>query len=373
MARAVDAGESSLFDPRRKKEIEKRIGGRLITGTFNTVFTGFILTLWLMLRFTFPACFTRRLIIHPRALDGGFMAACFKWLCLGFPRIVFDERDDAASEFFYGAGILEGSEKKLGFRVHYYRHLFMEWFASRSATKVVYVSRPLREVMENRFPFLKRKFGGIFPSLCDERMFFYSKELRVKKRKELGLTPDQYTMIYVGGVQSYQHFAETVAFFGACRKERARTYFLFITKKRNHETVLENLRNFLSEGSYMVAELPHEEVCGAMNAADLGVLLREPSEASLGASPVKCAEYLLCGLPVVLPRGIGEYSGLIKDEKMGVVAEDLKDIKDLARQCLQYLDERGDEKNRERIASLARQRLSRQSRISDYISFYNSI
>lgn len=373
LARAGDARESPLFDPRRKREIERGIGGRLITGTFNTLPTGFILTLWLLLRFTFPACFTRRLTIHPRALDGGFMAACFKWLCLGFPRIVFDERDDALSEFSYEARVSGGTRKKVWFRAHYLRHFFMEWFAARSATRVVYVSRPLRGVMEDRFPFLKKKFGGIFPSLGDGRAFFFQKELRRKKREELGLIPDQQTLIYVGGIQAYQHFEETIDLFEACHKERGSLFFMFITRKKNHETVLENLRRFLPEGAYMVAELPHEEVCGALNGADMGVLLREPSEASTGASPVKCAEYLLCGLPVVLPKGIGEYSDFIKDENMGVVAEDLKDITGLARQCLQYLDGHGDEKNRERIASLARQRLTRQSRIPDYLSFYHSM
>jgi glycosyltransferase involved in cell wall biosynthesis len=373
LARAGDAKESSLFNPRRKKEIERRIGGRLIAGTFKTIPSGFVLTLWLLLRFTFPACFTRRLIIHPRALDGGFMASCFKWLCLGFPKIVFDERDDAASEFFYEAGVLKGYRKKVGFRIHYSRHLFMEWFAARSATKVVYVSHPLRGIMENRFPFLKRKFGGIFPSLCDKRMFFFHEGIREKKRKELGLVPDQHALIYVGGVQAYQHFEETMAFFKACKNEKAHIFFMFITRRRNHEMVVEKFRTFLPEGSYMVAELSHEEICEVLNASDMGVLLREPSEASKGASPVKFAEYLLCGLPVVLPRGIGEYSDLIKDENLGVVAEDLMDLEGLARRCIQYLDEHNTEENRSRTAALARSRLSRQSRLSDYISFYNSI
>jgi glycosyltransferase involved in cell wall biosynthesis len=185
--------------------------------------------------------------------------------------------------------------------------------------------------------------------------------------------PDQYALVYTGGIQSYQHFDETIALFKECHRIKADMFFMFMTGEKKRGAVLEKLRAFLPEESYRVAELPHEEVCGVLNAADMGVLLREPSEASKGASPVKFAEYLLCGLPVVLPEGIGEYSDLIKDENLGVVAEDLMDLEGLARRCIQYLDEHNTEENRSRTAALARSRLSRQSRLSDYISFYNSI
>ncbi|MFC1885082.1 glycosyltransferase [Thermodesulfobacteriota bacterium] len=373
LSRTRDAEESSLFNPQRKRELEERMGGRLIVGTFNSVLTGFLFTLWLLFRFTFPACFTKKLILHPRALDGGFMAACFKWMCLGFPRVVFDERDDAPSEFIFEAKVSGRSRWSVWFLINYYKHLLMEWFAVRSATKVIYVSNALRGIMEKRYPFSSKKSGGVFPSLCDERMFFFNQELRKKKRKELGLLVNQYVLAYVGGVESYQHFNETIVLYKECRRIKADMFFIFITRKRNHEAVLEKLRTFLPEKSCMVEEMAHDQVCEVLNAADMGVLLREPSEASIGASPVKFAEYLLCGLPIVLPKGIGDYSKLIKDENMGVVAEDLMDIEGLARKCIKYLDGHGDEKNRKRIASLARQRLSRQSRIPDYISFYHSI
>ncbi len=40
-------------------------------------------------------------------------------------------------------------------------------------------------------------------------------------------------------------------------------------------------------------------------------------------SPVKVAEYWACGLPILIPDGIGDDSQILKETGLGVVMEDL--------------------------------------------------
>jgi glycosyltransferase involved in cell wall biosynthesis len=49
----------------------------------------------------------------------------------------------------------------------------------------------------------------------------------------------------------------------------------------------------------------------------VGLLLREDTLTNRVASPVKFAEYLRCGLPVILTPYIGDFYGLVRSEDVG--------------------------------------------------------
>ena len=58
-----------------------------------------------------------------------------------------------------------------------------------------------------------------------------------------------------------------------------------------------------------------------LSAADAGLALIKQVPSKRGSSPVKLAEYLSCGLPVVITDGIGDCSRVISDNRVGVVLE----------------------------------------------------
>ena len=69
------------------------------------------------------------------------------------------------------------------------------------------------------------------------------------------------------------------------------------------------------------------------------------------ASPVKIGEYLACGLPVLLTRGIGDYSRTIPQAGLGLLLEEdgrdieriqdflkKQDLKELSQKTAEYAD-----------------------------------
>jgi glycosyltransferase involved in cell wall biosynthesis len=70
-----------------------------------------------------------------------------------------------------------------------------------------------------------------------------------------------------------------------------------------------------------VLSAPHETVSAYLDAADLGLLLRERSLVNAVASPVKFAEFMASGVPVVISEGIGDYTALVRDRAVGVVVK----------------------------------------------------
>jgi hypothetical protein len=60
-------------------------------------------------------------------------------------------------------------------------------------------------------------------------------------------------------------------------------------------------------------------------AADFGVALIRPSQARIGASPTKMAEYLACGIPAVVNAGVGDNDELGQTEPGVVLVSGLDD------------------------------------------------
>ena len=56
--------------------------------------------------------------------------------------------------------------------------------------------------------------------------------------------------------------------------------------------------------------------------ADYGYVFREQSVTNQVASPVKVAEYLSCGLKVLISENLGDYSSMIKENDLGRIIDD---------------------------------------------------
>ena len=59
-------------------------------------------------------------------------------------------------------------------------------------------------------------------------------------------------------------------------------------------------------------EIPNLLMCG-----DYGLLLREESVTNKVASPIKFAEYLACGLGIIITPNIGDYSSYVINNNCG--------------------------------------------------------
>jgi glycosyltransferase involved in cell wall biosynthesis len=72
-----------------------------------------------------------------------------------------------------------------------------------------------------------------------------------------------------------------------------------------------------------VRSATRDEVPAYLSAASAGLSFRLATPSQRAASPVKNGEYLACGLPVVSTAGVGDYSNLIADQRVGVVVDSL--------------------------------------------------
>lgn len=66
---------------------------------------------------------------------------------------------------------------------------------------------------------------------------------------------------------------------------------------------------------------PRGEIQYSLALADLGLLLRERNSVNRVASPVKFAEYLACGVPVLVSPGVGDCPDIVRRERVGYILD----------------------------------------------------
>lgn len=147
-----------------------------------------------------------------------------------------------------------------------------------------------------------------------------NKETRAAVRKSLGISPSAPLVVYAGSVGPQYCMNEMFMFFRSLLSSRHDAHFLFLTG--SPDSVLTPLDSFRDiKKSMTVRSVSAHDVPDYLAAADVGLALRRPSFSMQAVSPIKLGEYLLCGLPVVATRDIGDTSFFVK-EHVGFLIDD---------------------------------------------------
>jgi len=112
-------------------------------------------------------------------------------------------------------------------------------------------------------------------------------------------------------------------FFGVVKRRRPDARFVVLTPGGHAAAETAARRHGFGAGDVRVQSAPHARVPDVIATADAGIMLSAPAWSNTARCPTKLAEFLACGVPVVVSRGIGDTEALVRDERVGVVVEDL--------------------------------------------------
>ncbi len=164
----------------------------------------------------------------------------------------------------------------------------------------------------------------VVPCCADLELFKFSREDRDRRRAELGL-PDRFLIVYSGSIDGWYLTEDMADFFVTMRKQRPRAHFLWLTPAR-HERVHELMRaRGLGESEYTVLASAPRDVPSYLSAGDAGLAFIKPCFSKLASSPTKYAEYLGCGLPLIINEGVGDSDVLITREKVGALVHEFSE------------------------------------------------
>jgi glycosyltransferase involved in cell wall biosynthesis len=81
----------------------------------------------------------------------------------------------------------------------------------------------------------------------------------------------------------------------------------------------------IGESDYTVLRSAPRDVPSYLSASDAGLAFIKPCFSKLASSPTKYAEYLGCGLPLIINEGVGDSDVLITREKAGALVHDFNE------------------------------------------------
>lgn len=141
---------------------------------------------------------------------------------------------------------------------------------------------------------------------------FDEKQIK-SKRVELGFSDADNVFVYSGSLAGWQSFELIHKFALTVLGNSKSNKLLFLS---DEDPEIECLRREFPDQVRRM-RLGQKQVPDYLIACDYGLLIRERSVTNEVASPVKFAEYLACGLKVIISEHIGDYSELIVKKELG--------------------------------------------------------
>ena len=137
--------------------------------------------------------------------------------------------------------------------------------------------------------------------------------------KESKKIPSEMKFVYVGSTSFWQKIESTIHLYKIIESNIENTSLTVITKDKQAVSKLltdNNIKN------YKIKSLSQEEVLLDLVNYDFGFLLRDNILMNNVASPVKFIEYISRGVIPILSEGIGDYSSLVSEKKLGIIVKD---------------------------------------------------
>jgi glycosyltransferase involved in cell wall biosynthesis len=276
--------------------------------------TGFVRR-WLMRRFRQ----TPRVVLHCMNTEAALIGLSVAADDARFS-VVYDARGIEGPEYLMYAGYQRPEEASAAARAGYEARCARQGQALRASHAVLVTSEAMRQEFARAWDIPVEKMRA-YPCCTDVKAGEMAAAGREGMRRKLGLE-DRFVVAYCGNVQPWQSLPESLAIFRQISKLRADAHLLALT---THATVMEDAikQAGIARAQCTVMSVPHTEVPAYLAAADAGLLLRAASVVNRVASPVKFAEYLACGVPVILTQGVGDYSELVESCGIGCVIPSL--------------------------------------------------
>jgi glycosyltransferase involved in cell wall biosynthesis len=181
-----------------------------------------------------------------------------------------------------------------------------------------------------------------------------------------------YTFGFVGAAGTWSLIEEVIALYAAVRV-RVPEARLLIVNRGEHELIRERLgAQGVDPAAVELTEATHAEVPALVSRMHVAAAVRKPAYSQVACAPTKLAEYLGCGVPCVVNRGVGDVVEIVTQDRVGVVLEGFTD-RDRAAAADSLIALSREPDIRQRCVESARRRFSLEDGVAVYDAIYRSL
>ncbi len=292
-------------------------------------------------------------IIHARSFTPSLISIIVKALFFGKVSVLFDNRGVLIEE-----EILKGNWQRNSTKVKILS--FIEEKIVEYADRIVVVSSFFKKYLVKKYTLLKLEKKI---SVIQNATKLSSSDIDSKVNSS-----DEIICVYSGSAAPWQKTDKVFEMFLAAKEESSKIKFKIIT----YETKL--FKELAEEYSSIVEDVeivsvPSEKVSNELSKCDFGLLIRDDNLVNNVASPLKFAEYLAAGLPVIVSENVGDTGEIISNYKVGVVLRG-DDFRDAINEILELLK---DKDLPERCRMVAKKEFDIDKTIEKYLNIYEEL
>lgn len=132
----------------------------------------------------------------------------------------------------------------------------------------------------------------------------------------------RFNVTYAGGFQEWQGI-DILLGCANLLNDKDITFRIIGFRKENYE-LKKSIQNYLGDKCELIDSLPRKKLVEYLNESDVLIIPREKNNALNMAFPTKFAEYVSCGIPIILTN-VSEAAKLVKEYECGIVCESSPD------------------------------------------------
>ncbi|MDD5512135.1 MAG: glycosyltransferase [Candidatus Omnitrophica bacterium] len=254
-------------------------------------------------------------IVHARSYVPAVIAFLLRF-CLG-RKFIFDMRGMMVDEYAEGGIIKKGA-------LLFTLGKTIEARLLKGSSAVVVLTERIKDILlySGDFPALEAAKIRVIPCCVDTEFFSFS---GVKVRPPLlsGLD-DRFLFIYTGSVGTWYNLEGMLDFFKTAKKMKTDAHLVILSPGDRSYIELTLKKMGIHSRDFTLGEAELNQIPAFLSFCDAGLIFYKQTFSRLACSPVKFAEYLACGLPVVINSGVGDTEMVLRKNAVGAVISEFK-------------------------------------------------
>ncbi|MDJ0773835.1 MAG: glycosyltransferase [Mastigocoleus sp. MO_167.B18] len=161
---------------------------------------------------------------------------------------------------------------------------------------------------------------AVVPCCVDTDKFKIYDTYNVLLNDELHIS-ERFIVTYNGTFfTTWQEPNDIVEIFNEIKSKIPHAFLLILSGDDSKKIKKFILNKGILEKDVGVYSLKHDSVPQWLSISNLGLLIRRKSVVNTVASPTKFGEYLSCGVPVVISENVGDFSQIVSEQDIGLIA-----------------------------------------------------
>lgn len=215
---------------------------------------------------------------------------------------------------------------------------FFEVLAAKKAHHVITGTNAMKSDLLKRFPTLDI---SVAPTAVNHKDFYFSLTDRERVRNALGINESQKILLYIGKFGGLYFDVEIVDLLITI-SQWDQNYIPMIISDYDKDEISGWYKSKGGDCSKLILKnsIDRQEVKAYLSAADIGIIGIPPLPFQKYRSPTKTAEFMLCGLPYIVCRGVSEDGVYAKKHSLGCVVDGFSktDLLKKKEEIIEYLN-----------------------------------